>query len=129
MPSSKCSTRALSCESWAVGVTHHLTELISTRPEVRYDYAYSARPFDNGTRRGQVMFAIDTILRFYASLCHGEAESASFHALKFWALDGHPKRRREPSRVISTRGVKQLVARRASIPSCQFKSDPRNHGR
>jgi hypothetical protein len=51
-------------ESWTVGVTHRFTELISTRPEVRYDYASSARPFDNGTRRGQLMFAIDTVLRF-----------------------------------------------------------------
>jgi hypothetical protein len=47
-----------------VGITHRFTELISTRPEVRYEYAFSARPFDNGMRRGQLMFAIDTILRF-----------------------------------------------------------------
>jgi hypothetical protein len=50
--------------SWTVGVTHHFNELISTRPEVRYEYAWSARPWDNGTRRGQLMFAIDAILRF-----------------------------------------------------------------
>lgn len=47
-----------------MGVTHRFTDLISTRPEVRYEYAYSARPFDNGTRRGQLIFAIDTIVRF-----------------------------------------------------------------
>jgi hypothetical protein len=51
-------------ESWTVGVTHRFNELISARPEVRYEYAFSARPWDNGTRRGQLMFAIDTILRF-----------------------------------------------------------------
>jgi hypothetical protein len=51
-------------ESWTLGVTHRFTDLISTRPEVRYEYAYSARPFDNGTRRGQLTFAIDTIVRF-----------------------------------------------------------------
>jgi hypothetical protein len=47
-----------------VGVTHRFNQLISTRPEARYEYAYSARPWDNGTRRGQLMFAIDAILRF-----------------------------------------------------------------
>jgi len=50
--------------SYTVGVTHHFNELISTRPEVRYEYAWSARPWDNGTRRGQLMFAIDAIIRF-----------------------------------------------------------------
>jgi hypothetical protein len=51
-------------ESWTVGMTHRFNELISVRPEVRYEYAYSARPFDNGTRKGQLMFAIDSIIRF-----------------------------------------------------------------
>jgi len=51
-------------ESWTVGVTHRFNELISVRPEVRYEYAFSARPFDNGTRQGQLMFAVDTIIRF-----------------------------------------------------------------
>jgi hypothetical protein len=50
--------------SYTVGVTHHFNELISTRPEVRYEYAWSARPWDNGKRRGQLMFAIDAIIRF-----------------------------------------------------------------
>ena len=50
--------------SWTVGVTHRFSELISIRPEVRYEYAFSARPFDNGTRSGQLMFAIDAIIRF-----------------------------------------------------------------
>ena len=50
--------------SWTVGVTHRFNELLSTRPEVRYEYAWSARPWDNGTRRGQLMFAIDLIARF-----------------------------------------------------------------
>jgi len=51
-------------ESWTVGVTHRFNELFSVRPEVRYEYAYSARPWDNGTRQGQLMFAVDTIIRF-----------------------------------------------------------------
>jgi len=50
--------------SWTVGVTHRFNELISIRPEVRYEYAFSARPYDNGTRRGQLMFATDAIIRF-----------------------------------------------------------------
>jgi Putative beta-barrel porin-2, OmpL-like. bbp2 len=50
--------------SWTVGVTHRFNELLSVRPEVRYEYAFSARPYDNGTRSGQLMFAIDMIARF-----------------------------------------------------------------
>jgi hypothetical protein len=43
---------------------YRFAELISVRPEVRYEYAFSARPYDNGTRRGQLMFAIDANRRF-----------------------------------------------------------------
>jgi hypothetical protein len=50
--------------SWTVGVTHRFNELISTRPEVRYERAWSARPYDNARRQGQLMFAIDAIFRF-----------------------------------------------------------------
>jgi hypothetical protein len=50
--------------SWTVGVTHRFNTLLSIRPEVRYEYAFSARPYDNGTRSGQLMFAIDAIARF-----------------------------------------------------------------
>src|SRR6266404_6298918 len=55
---------ATTLASWTVGVTHRFNEWISTRPEVRYEYAFSKRPWDNGTRRGQLMFAIDAIFRF-----------------------------------------------------------------
>jgi Putative beta-barrel porin-2, OmpL-like. bbp2 len=55
---------ATTYESWTVGVTHRFNQWISTRPEVRYEYAFSAKPWDNGTRRGQFMFAIDAIARF-----------------------------------------------------------------
>jgi len=51
-------------ESWTVGVTHRFNSLVSLRPEVRYEYAFSARPYDNFTRRGQLMFAMDAIMRF-----------------------------------------------------------------
>jgi Putative beta-barrel porin-2, OmpL-like. bbp2 len=50
--------------SWTVGVTHRFNDLISVRPEVRYEYAFSARPWDNGTRKGQLMFAMDALMRF-----------------------------------------------------------------
>jgi hypothetical protein len=50
--------------SWTVGVTHRFNELVSVRPEVRYEYAFSARPWDNGTRKGQLMFAMDALVRF-----------------------------------------------------------------
>jgi hypothetical protein len=50
--------------SWTVGVTHRFNELISTPPEVRYEYAHSVRPWDNGLRGGQLMFAIDALVRF-----------------------------------------------------------------
>jgi hypothetical protein len=56
---------ATTYESWTVGVTHRfLGGLISLRPEVRYEYAYSAKPYDNGTSNHQLMFAGDAILRF-----------------------------------------------------------------
>jgi len=35
-----------------------------TDPEARYEYAFSARPSDNGTRKGQLIFAMDAFLRF-----------------------------------------------------------------
>jgi hypothetical protein len=43
---------------------HRFNELISVRPEVRYEYAFGARPWDNSTRKGQLMFAMDAISRF-----------------------------------------------------------------
>jgi hypothetical protein len=55
---------ATTLASWTVGVTHRFNNLISVRPEVRYEYAFSKRPWDNGTRMGQTMFAVDAILRF-----------------------------------------------------------------
>ncbi|HTB10579.1 MAG TPA: TonB-dependent receptor [Bryobacteraceae bacterium] len=55
---------ATTYESWTVGVTHRFSDLISVRPELRYEYAYSAKPYDNGTRNHQLMFAVDAIIRF-----------------------------------------------------------------
>ncbi|HVT95234.1 MAG TPA: outer membrane beta-barrel protein [Bryobacteraceae bacterium] len=50
--------------SWTVGLTHRFSDLISVRPELRYEYAFSARPYDNGMRSGQLMFAMDAIVHF-----------------------------------------------------------------
>jgi hypothetical protein len=55
---------ATTMASWTVGVTRRFNELVSVRPEVRYEYAFSARPWDNGTRKGQLMLAMDALLRF-----------------------------------------------------------------
>jgi hypothetical protein len=50
--------------SWTVGLTHRFSDLISVRPELRYEKAFDAHPYDNGTRSGQFMFAVDAIIRF-----------------------------------------------------------------
>ena len=55
---------ATTIESWTIGLTHRFSDLISTRPEARFEHAYSAKPYDNGTRRNQFTFAIDVIARF-----------------------------------------------------------------
>lgn len=55
---------ATTMSSWTVGVTHQFNELISVRPELRYEYAFSARPWDNGLKKDQFMFATDALLRF-----------------------------------------------------------------
>jgi len=34
------------------------------RPELRYDRAYDATPFNNGTKKAQLMFAGDVIVFF-----------------------------------------------------------------
>lgn len=50
--------------SWTLGLTHVLTSLISIRPEVRYETAFDATPYDNGTRKNQALFIVDAIVRF-----------------------------------------------------------------
>ena len=55
---------ATTYESVTVGITHRFSELLSIRPEFRYEYAFSARPWDNGLKNSQTMFAIDGIFRF-----------------------------------------------------------------
>src|SRR5215813_10733763 len=55
---------ATTLSSWTVGLTHRFGKLITIRPELRYEYAFSARPWDNGRRNKQFMFAMDAIIRF-----------------------------------------------------------------
>lgn len=50
--------------SWTLGLTHFVTSLLSIRPEIRYETAFNATPYDNGTRGNQTTFIIDAILRF-----------------------------------------------------------------
>ena len=50
--------------SWTLGVTHFLTDFIEVRPEVRYETAFNATPYDNGTKKSQTLFIIDAIVRF-----------------------------------------------------------------
>jgi len=51
-------------ESWTVGYVRYLTPTIFVRPEVRYEHAYGATPYDNGTRRDQWSIAADIIMKF-----------------------------------------------------------------
>ena len=50
--------------SWTLGLTRFLTDLVELRPELRYETAFSATPYNNGTKKNQAMFIIDTIIRF-----------------------------------------------------------------
>jgi hypothetical protein len=50
--------------SFTAGVTHQFTDLIEIRPEIRYEYAARAKPYNNGTRQNQFTVASDMIIRF-----------------------------------------------------------------
>src|SRR5262249_9086353 len=45
-----------------VGLTRRFNELFSIHREARYEYAFSARPWDNGIRKGQLVFGMDALL-------------------------------------------------------------------
>jgi hypothetical protein len=52
--------------SWTIGWIHHFSDLLTIRPEIRYERAldnYSS-PWDNGHRRYQFTFGADLIQRF-----------------------------------------------------------------
>ena len=44
-----------------VSWNHWIGSTVVFRPEVRYDHAYDAPAYDNGTKKGQLMFAADMI--------------------------------------------------------------------
>jgi len=50
--------------SGTLGLTHFFTDSLEVRPEVRYETAFNATPYDNGTKKSQTLFVIDAILRF-----------------------------------------------------------------
>ncbi len=50
--------------SYTLGLTHQFSELLEVRPEFRYEWAFSAKPYDNGTKKDIASMGIDMILRF-----------------------------------------------------------------
>jgi len=55
---------ATAYSSHTLGYSVLLTPLITFRPEIRYEHAYGATPYDIGTRRDQWTLAADMIFRF-----------------------------------------------------------------
>jgi len=47
-----------------IGWGHWVGSTVLFRPELRFDHAYDAHPYDNGTRKSQLMFACDAIFFF-----------------------------------------------------------------
>ena len=56
--------------SWTLGWVHHFNDLLTIRPEIRYEQALNShhgvvvKPYDNGTRRRQFTVGFDLIQRF-----------------------------------------------------------------
>ncbi len=57
---------ATTYSSHTIGVVRHFNELVSLRPELRYERAYAAgaTPYDNGLKKDQFTAAMDVIVRF-----------------------------------------------------------------
>lgn len=49
---------------WTLGLTHYFSDFLEVRPEIRYETAFKGTPYDNGTRKEQAVFVIDTVIRF-----------------------------------------------------------------
>lgn len=47
-----------------IGITHCFSDLFTIRSELRYEHAYDANPYDNGTKASQFMFGMDAIMRY-----------------------------------------------------------------
>lgn len=63
-PRGQLSGFATSYMSWTLGLTHFFADLVSVRPEVRYETAFNATPYNNGTKKSQALFVMDAIVRF-----------------------------------------------------------------
>ncbi len=52
--------------SHTIGFVHHFSDLITIRPEIRYETAYGTgiTPYDNGTKKDQYSIAADMYIRF-----------------------------------------------------------------
>ena len=52
--------------SHTIGVAHHFNEIVTVRPEIRYETAYAkgATPYDNGIQKDQLTASADLIVRF-----------------------------------------------------------------
>jgi len=50
--------------SYTFGLTHQLTPLLQIRPEMRYEFAFDATPYNNGTHKSQTSFGMDAIIKF-----------------------------------------------------------------
>lgn len=44
------------------GLTHTIRNMLRIRPEIRYDTAFKATPFDNGEKKNQTTFGVDLLL-------------------------------------------------------------------
>jgi len=63
-PQGQLSGFATAYMSWTLGLTHVVSSLVSVRPELRYETAFDATPYNNGTKKTQALFIIDAIVRF-----------------------------------------------------------------
>lgn len=63
-PSGQLSGFSTAYMSWTLGLTHFFTQNIEVRPEVRYETAFNATPYNNGTKANQALFIVDAIVRF-----------------------------------------------------------------
>ena len=50
--------------SWTLGLTHFFTDNVEVRPEIRYETAFNATPYNNGTKKNQALVVMDAIVRF-----------------------------------------------------------------
>ena len=48
----------------SLGFTWWPNKLITVRPEIRFDRAFNATAYDDGTRHNQLMFSCDCVLHF-----------------------------------------------------------------